>query len=134
MFTAFFWDEGAAANGGGEYDTAFLAGGYNNNAYHISEAHAHQQPQYEFGRVGINGERAYALHHNDLEAIVSSMSLQEAKRIRNSFDAGGDSKSNIDLILSHQRAVETARSLGLVVLPVRFGSILTHENVKKLLT
>jgi hypothetical protein len=38
------------------------------------------------------------------------------------------------LILSHQRAVETARSLGLVVLPVRFGSILTHENVKKLLT
>jgi hypothetical protein len=131
-----FWDEGAAANNsGGEYDTAFLAGAYNNNtAYHISEAHAHQQPQHEFGRVGINGERVYALHHNDLGAIVSSMSLQEAKRIRNSIDAGGDSKSNIDLILSHQRAVETARSLGLVVLPVRFGSILTHENVKKLLT
>jgi hypothetical protein len=129
-----FWDEGAAANGG-EYDTAFLAGGYyNNTAYHISEAHAHQQPQHEFGRVGINGERVYALHHNDLGAIVSNMSLQEAKRIRNSIDAGGDSKSNIDLILWHQRAVETARSLGLVVLPVRFGSILTHENVKKLLT
>jgi hypothetical protein len=84
------------------------------------------------GRVGINNEPVSVVFFRDMGIMVSQMALQKAQEIRTSIATGkGDS---ISYIISHQRAVEAARNAGMVVLPIRFGSVVTEENLRRLAT
>lgn len=76
---------------------------------------------HNFGKIGVLNRDVYAVSHNGISAIVSSIPFKEIQ-------------PNVDNIAAHQRVVEASRNVG-TALPVRFGVIFkTEEVIRKLLT
>jgi hypothetical protein len=104
-------------------------GGWHNSKY--ADSMQNDNPV-NLGRVGINNEHVSVVFFRDMGVMVSQMALQQAQTIRAAIAAGKG--NSISYIISHQRAVEAARNAGMVVLPIRFGSVVTEENLRRLAT
>src|SRR5205085_7488970 len=60
--------------------------------------------------------------------------LNEARQLRILINSPSKETHNIEYVLSHQKVIEGIHKAGYVVVPIRFGSILTRENTLKLLS
>ena len=74
-----------------------------------------------FGKIGLENNEVYTIHHKDISAVVSKITFKEMQ-------------PDVDSIITHQKVVENSRSIG-TTLPVRFGIMFkTDDGVKQLLT
>src|SRR5690242_13123628 len=73
-----------------------------------------------FGKIGLENNEVYTIHHKDISAVVSKITFKEMQ-------------PDVDSIITHQKVVENSRNIG-TTLPVRFGIMFkTDEGVKQLL-
>ena len=84
--------------------------------------------------VGIGALMVSALCYGDIAAVVSDLALGEAKRIRTMIALDAKQAEKIEYIVSHQRVIEGLHKRGNVIVPIRFGSVLTRKNVIRLLS
>ncbi len=73
-----------------------------------------------FGKIGLEDNEVYTINHKDISAVVSKITFKEMQ-------------PDVDSIITHQKVVESSRSIS-TTLPVRFGIMFkTDEGVKQLL-
>ncbi|HJW20116.1 MAG TPA: GvpL/GvpF family gas vesicle protein [Candidatus Nitrosotalea sp.] len=73
-----------------------------------------------FGNIGLENNEVYTINHKDISAVVSKITFKEMP-------------PDVDSIITHQKVVESSRSIS-TTLPVRFGIMFkTDEGVKQLL-
>lgn len=75
---------------------------------------------HNFGNIGHENNDVYTIRHKDISAVVSKITYKQIQ-------------PDVDSIITHQRVVESSRSIS-TTLPVRFGIMFkTDEGVKQLL-
>jgi Gas vesicle synthesis protein GvpL/GvpF len=87
--------------------------------------------QFSLGEIGINNRPVFSEQFRDIAAIVSKLSVQDIQQITGAIRSG--QQKSMNYLISHQKVVQACRSAGLVVLPVRFGSIVSDKKLEELL-
>src|SRR6185312_6073422 len=67
-----------------------------------------------FGKIGLENNEVYTIHHKDISAVVSKITFKEMQ-------------PDVDSIITHQKVVENSRNIG-TTLPVRFGIMFKTDD------
>src|SRR5438270_1382883 len=93
--------------------------------YSSGSAYA-QLPLTFLGSIGIGRSRIFVVGYHDIAAVVSDIPLNEARQLRILINSPSKETHNIEYVLSHQKVIEGIHKAGYVIVPIRFGSILTR--------
>ncbi|MEO9320964.1 MAG: GvpL/GvpF family gas vesicle protein [Nitrososphaera sp.] len=94
-----------------------------------------EQPLASIGNTGIGNRPVSAIPYRGIALVASDIHLHEARSLTNAINKKSADAGSIGLeyIHSHQRVIDRLRGNNYTVIPVRFGSVLSPNNARKLL-